>query len=91
MFHFVLLVCNRANRYHLVTQAICATAPRDSRVAIRASERVLFYEYLLRNFGREIRETGQDPEVIRDWKWTRCVGSFDKDGFVGECSLALRS
>jgi hypothetical protein len=19
----------------------------------------------------EIRETGQDPEVIRDWKWTR--------------------
>lgn len=62
---------NRASRYHLVTQVIRAAAPRNPRVAIRASGRVLYYEYLLRNFGREIRETGQDPEVIRDWKWTR--------------------
>ena len=46
-------------------------APCNPRVAIRASERVLFYEYRLLDFGREIRETGQDPEVIRDWKWTR--------------------
>jgi xylulose-5-phosphate/fructose-6-phosphate phosphoketolase len=68
---FDMLVRNRASRYHLVTQAIRAAAPRNPRVAIRASERVLFYEYLLRNFGREIRETGEDPEVIRDWKWTR--------------------
>jgi xylulose-5-phosphate/fructose-6-phosphate phosphoketolase len=66
-----MLVRNHTSRYHLVAQVIRAAAPRNPRVATRAGERVLFYEYLLRDFAREIRETGQDPEVIRDWKWTR--------------------
>jgi xylulose-5-phosphate/fructose-6-phosphate phosphoketolase len=66
-----MLVRNRASRYHLITQFIRAAAPRNPRVAIRASDRVLLYEYLLRDFAREIRETGQDPEIIRHWKWAR--------------------
>jgi hypothetical protein len=53
------------------SRSMVTAAPCNPRVAIRASERVLFYEYRLLDFGREIRETGQDPEVIRDWKWTR--------------------
>ena len=68
---FDMLVRNGASRYHLVTQAIRAAASRNPRVALRASERVLFYEYLLRDFAREIRATGNDPEAIREWKWTR--------------------
>ncbi|MBV9643576.1 MAG: hypothetical protein JO334_08385 [Verrucomicrobia bacterium] len=68
---FDMLVRNGASRYHLVIQAIRATAPHNPRVAIRASERVLFYEYLLRDFSREIRETGRDPEAIRAWQWNR--------------------
>jgi xylulose-5-phosphate/fructose-6-phosphate phosphoketolase len=68
---FDMLVRNGASRYHLVMQAIRAAAPHNPRVAIRASERVLFYEYLLRDFSREIRERGQDPEAIRAWQWTR--------------------
>jgi len=68
---FDMLVRNGVSRYHLVAQAIRAAAPRNPRVAIHASERVLYYEYLLRDFAREIRETGQDPEAIREWKWPR--------------------
>jgi xylulose-5-phosphate/fructose-6-phosphate phosphoketolase len=68
---FDMLVRNGASRYHLVTQAIRAAASRNPRVAIHASERVLFYEYLLRDFQREIRETGQDPQAIRSWQWQR--------------------
>ena len=68
---FDMLVRNGASRYHLVIQAIRGAAPHNPRVAIRASERVLFYEYLLRDFSREIRETGRDPEAIRAWQWNR--------------------
>ncbi|HEX3818635.1 MAG TPA: phosphoketolase family protein, partial [Chthoniobacterales bacterium] len=68
---FDMLVRNGTSRYRLVTQAIRAGASHNPRVAIRASERVLFYEYLLRDFGREIRETGNDPAAIRDWNWSR--------------------
>ena len=68
---FDMLVRNGVSRYHLVAQAIRAAASRNPRVAIHASERVLYYEYLLRDFAREIRETGQDPEAIREWKWPR--------------------
>jgi xylulose-5-phosphate/fructose-6-phosphate phosphoketolase len=66
---FDMLVRNGTSRFDLVKQAIRAAAPRNPRVAVRASERVLYYEYLLRDFGREIRETGTDPAAIRDWKW----------------------
>lgn len=68
---FDMLVRNGVSRYHLVAQAIRAAAPRNPRVAIHASERVLYYEYLLRNLAREIWETGQDPEAIREWKWAQ--------------------
>ena len=66
---FDMLVRNGASRFHLVAQAIRAAAPRNPRVAIHASERVLHYEYLLRAFGRAICETGSDPQAIREWKW----------------------
>jgi xylulose-5-phosphate/fructose-6-phosphate phosphoketolase len=68
---FDMLVRNGVSRYHLVTQAIRAAAPRNPRVAIRASERVLFYEYLLRKFVTEIQATGRDPDEISNWRWSR--------------------
>jgi xylulose-5-phosphate/fructose-6-phosphate phosphoketolase len=68
---FDMLVRNRTSRYYLVTQVIRAASASNPHVAIRASERVLYYEYLLRDFRREIRETGKDPEAVREWKWTR--------------------
>ena len=67
---FDMLVRNGVSRYHLVTQAIRAAAPRNSRVAIRASERVLFYQYLLRKFVNEIQATGRDPDEISNWRWS---------------------
>lgn len=67
---FDMLVRNGTSRFDLVKQAVRAAAPRNPHVAVRASERVLYYDYLLRDFTREIRETGNDPEVIREWKWT---------------------
>jgi xylulose-5-phosphate/fructose-6-phosphate phosphoketolase len=68
---FDMLVRNGVSRYHLVTQAIRAAAPRNPRVAVRASERVLFYEYLLRKFVTEIQATGRDPDEISNWRWSR--------------------
>jgi xylulose-5-phosphate/fructose-6-phosphate phosphoketolase len=68
---FDMLVRNGTSRYDLVKQAIRAASPRNPRVAVRASERALYYEYLLRDFRREILETGRDPEAISAWKWTR--------------------
>ena len=67
---FDMLVRNGASRYHLIQQAIRAAAPRNPRVAIRASERVSHYEYVLREFGDRIRETGDDPDEITRWKWS---------------------
>lgn len=67
---FDMLVRNGTSRYHLISQAIHLAAPHNPRVAIHASERVLFYEYRLRNFAEEIRETGRDPEEIAHWQWS---------------------
>ncbi len=66
---FDMLVRNGTSRFDLVKQAIRAAARRNSRVAARASERVLYYDYLLRDFAEEIRKTGDDPEAIRTWRW----------------------
>jgi xylulose-5-phosphate/fructose-6-phosphate phosphoketolase len=68
---FDMLVRNGTSRFDLVKQAIRAGARRNPRVAVRASERVLFYDYLLRDFSAEIQKTGDDPEAIRAWRWTR--------------------
>lgn len=66
---FDMLVRNGTSRYDLVKQAIRAASRRNGRVAAIAMERLRHYEYLLRDFTREIRETGQDPRLIRDWRW----------------------
>lgn len=67
---FDMLVRNGTSRFDLVKQAIRAAARRNPRVAVHASERVLFYDYRLRDFAREIEETGNDPETIRAWRWS---------------------
>jgi xylulose-5-phosphate/fructose-6-phosphate phosphoketolase len=66
---FDMLVRNGTSRFDVVKQAIRAAAPRNPQVASRASERVLYYDYLLRDFAAEIRETGDDPAAIRNWRW----------------------
>jgi hypothetical protein len=55
----------------LITQVIRAAAPRNPRVATRASERVRFYQYRLREFVREIQATGRDPDEISNWQWSK--------------------
>ncbi|GAA5483123.1 phosphoketolase family protein [Haloferula sargassicola] len=66
---FDMLARNGASRYHLVTQALKAAAAHNPAAAVRAAERVLHYEYVLRDHSRVIRETGEDPPEIREWKW----------------------
>jgi xylulose-5-phosphate/fructose-6-phosphate phosphoketolase len=68
---FDMLVRNGVSRYHLITQAIRATAARNPRVATRASERVRFYQYRLHEFVREIQATGRDPDEISNWRWSK--------------------
>ena len=67
---FDMLVRNGASRYDLVAQAIRAAAACNPAVAALAGERVQHYEYLLRDFQRQIRETGTDPAAIREWRWS---------------------
>jgi xylulose-5-phosphate/fructose-6-phosphate phosphoketolase len=67
---FDMLVRNGTSRYDLIMQALRAAAPRNPRVAVRVSERVLYYNYILRDFAQEIQRTGRDPDAISEWKWT---------------------
>jgi phosphoketolase len=41
----------------------------NPRVAVRTSELVHHYEYVLVAFRRYIEENGVDPEEISDWHW----------------------
>lgn len=66
---FDMLVCNGTSRYHLVMQALREASVSNPRVAVHAGERVLHYEYVLREFSRQIQETGTDPEEITQWRW----------------------
>jgi phosphoketolase len=45
-------------------------APRNPRVAVRASERIHHYEYTLVDFRRYIQENGVDPAEITNWRWS---------------------
>ncbi len=68
---FDMLVRNGASRYHLACQALRLAAPRNPHVALRATDRAQEYEYRLRDFNLYIREHGEDPPEIRDWRWSR--------------------
>ncbi len=67
---FDMNVRNGTDRYHLIMQAIRLAAARNPRVAVRASERVHHYEYVLLSFRRYIDENGVDPEEISNWQWS---------------------
>ena len=67
---FDMNVRNGTDRYHLMMQAIRLASVRNPRVAVRASERVHHYEYVLADFRRYIRENGVDPEEISNWQWS---------------------
>ena len=67
---FDMNVRNGTDRYHLIMQAIRLAAARNPRVAVRASERVHHYEYVLLAFRRYIDENGVDPEEISNWQWS---------------------
>ncbi len=66
---FDMLVRNGVSRYHVAMQALRAAAPLNPAAAARAHELISKYEYLLRRFGEEIVETGDDPAEIREWEW----------------------
>ncbi|HEX9132490.1 MAG TPA: phosphoketolase family protein, partial [Ktedonobacteraceae bacterium] len=67
---FDMNVRNGTDRYHVVMQAIRLAAARNPRVAVRASERIHHYEYVLVAFRRYIQENGVDPEEISNWQWS---------------------
>jgi len=67
---FDMNVRNGTDRYHLMMQAIRLASARNPRVAVRASERVHHYEYVLADFRRYIQENGVDPEEISTWQWS---------------------
>ena len=66
---FDMNVRNGTSRYHLIIQAIRLAAVHNPVVAVRASERVHHYEYILVDHRRYIQEHGVDPDEIKNWKW----------------------
>ncbi len=67
---FDMNVRNGTSRYHIIMQAIRLAATRNPRVAVRASDRVQHYEYVLVAFRRFIQENGVDPKEISNWQWS---------------------
>ena len=67
---FDMNVRNGTSRFHLIMQAIRLAAPRNPRVAVRASERVHHYEYVLADFRKYIQMHGVDPDEIASWHWS---------------------
>ncbi len=66
---FDMNVRNGTSRFHLIMQAIRLAASNNAYVAARASERVHYYEYILRDYRRFIEAKGVDPQEITDWHW----------------------
>ncbi len=66
---FDMNVRNGTSRYHLCMQAIRQAAVRNPKVAVRASERIRHYEYVLASHHQYILENGVDPQEITEWKW----------------------
>jgi xylulose-5-phosphate/fructose-6-phosphate phosphoketolase len=67
---FDMNVRNGTDRYHLIMQAIRMGGVHNPRVAVRMSELVHHYEYVLVAFRRYIEENGVDPEEISEWHWS---------------------
>jgi xylulose-5-phosphate/fructose-6-phosphate phosphoketolase len=66
---FDMHVRNRTSRFHLMMQAIRLASRYNPRVAVRASDRLHHYEYVLADFRRYIQEHGCDPQEISSWQW----------------------
>ena len=66
---FDMNVRNGTSRYQVASQAIRLAAAHNPRVAVKASELVHKYEYILVAHRRYIEENGVDPEEITNWRW----------------------
>ena len=66
---FDMLVRNRASRYQLVNQAIQLASITNQAVAACAMEKISMFEYILNDHHRYIVAQGDDPDVIKNWKW----------------------
>lgn len=66
---FDMNVRNGTDRFHLMNQAIRAAAPVNPVVAMRATELVHHYEYILADHRSFIEANGHDPAVIANWRW----------------------
>ncbi len=66
---FDMNVRNGTSRFQIISKAIRLAAKRNPRVAVRASERIHYYEYILQDHRRYIQENGKDPEEIANWQW----------------------
>ena len=67
---FDMTVRNGTSRFHVMIEAIRLAAVSNPKVAVRASERVHHYEYVLADFHRFIEEHGKDPDEIAHWRWS---------------------
>lgn len=67
---FDMNVRNHTSRFHLIMQAIRLAAPKNPKVAAKASSLISHYEYILQEHKEYIRKNGKDPEEIAEWSWT---------------------
>ncbi|MFI0434476.1 MAG: phosphoketolase [Parachlamydiaceae bacterium] len=70
---FDMLVRNGVSRYHLANLAIRLASLNHPEVAASAMEKTSMFDYILRDHHRFIVENGDDPEVIKNWKWERTI------------------
>lgn len=66
---FDMLVRNSASRYQIAIQAIRLASSFNLEVEIDAMEKISQFDYFLKDHHRYIKEFGDDPDTIKNWKW----------------------
>lgn len=66
---FDMMVRNGTSRYHLAIQALQLAAPYNPDAAASVMEKVSYFNYILKDHRRYIKEYGDDPESIKNWTW----------------------
>lgn len=66
---FDMLIRNGASRFHLAIQAIRLASSLNSSVSACAMEKISRFEYMIQDHRNYIGKYGDDPDMIKNWRW----------------------
>ncbi len=66
---FDMMVRNGTSRYHLAIQALQLASHDNPEAAAYFMEKATYFNYVLKDHRRYIKEYGDDPDSIKNWTW----------------------